>query len=309
MDVSTDGELAALDFGNRRVSVFSPDGTLVREIRLRPSAGRPGYGRDALRWDERGQLWISLNPPRSGLDTLRAGQQRPLFGRLIGHEAVTDTVFLPTRAWEDCERRSPGHSGGSMEDNRLRHMPFAQWTRSRTGVLAFGCAATYAIDVVRSDGGVTRMSRAWDPPVRTDEEHEYWDDGFRVQNMRRRSDNETLARLGRGAESRSLPSDSDPSAGTSRVPSTLAYGRRPSVGLAGSSGCQPPYDRGATAPRTGATALVVLESDGRLRRLRRGRSMDRSRRYPRRLGHTPLPGADGSVLQGRHDLGCAQGRA
>ena len=205
MDVSADGELAALDFGNRRVNVFSPDGNLVREIRLRPSAGRPGYGRDALRWDEQGRLWISLNPPRSGLDTLRAGQQRPLFGRLIGHEEVTDTVFLPTRAWEGCERRLPAHSGGNMEDNRLRHMPFAQWTRGRTGVLAFGCSARYAIDLVRSDGGVTRISRAWDPPVRTDEEHEYWYDGFRVQNMRRRSDNQTLARLGRGAEFRSLP--------------------------------------------------------------------------------------------------------
>ncbi|MDE0473369.1 MAG: 6-bladed beta-propeller, partial [Gammaproteobacteria bacterium] len=184
MDVSTDGELAALDFSNRRVSVFSPDGTLVREIRLRPSAGRPGYGRDALRWDERGRLWISLNPPRRGLDTLRAGQRRPLFGRLIGHEEVTDTVFLPTRAWEGCERRSPGHSGGSMEDNRLRHMPFAQWTRSRAGVLAFGCSASYAIDVVRSDGGVTRMSRAWDPPVRTDEEHDPRSAAALVQALR-----------------------------------------------------------------------------------------------------------------------------
>ena len=72
MDVSVDGLLAVLDFGNRRVSVFSDGGNLVREIRLSPSAGRPGYGRDAIRWDDEGQLWIALNPPRSGPDTLGA---------------------------------------------------------------------------------------------------------------------------------------------------------------------------------------------------------------------------------------------
>ena len=204
MDISADGLLAVLDFGTRRVSVFSLDGNLVREIRLLSSAGRPGYGRDAIQWDDQGQLWIALNPPRTGPDTLGA-RQRPLFGRLIAHEEVTDTVFLPTRAWEGCERRLPVYSGGVFEDNRLRHMPFAQWTRNRTGALAFGCSARYAIDLARSDGGVTRISREWEPPVRTDEEHEYWSDGFRTQNIRQRSDNEALASLGRGAESRSIP--------------------------------------------------------------------------------------------------------
>ena len=145
MDVSVDELLAVLGLGNRRVSVFSLDGNLVREIRLDPAAGRPGYGRDAIQWDDEGQLWIALNAPRSGADTLRGEQQRPLFGRLIDHEEVTDTVFLPTRAWEGCERRLPIFAGGFMEDGRLWHMPFAQWARSRMGALAFGCSASYAI--------------------------------------------------------------------------------------------------------------------------------------------------------------------
>ena len=72
------------------------------------------------------------------------------------------------------------------------------------GVLAFGCSASYTIDVARPDGGVTRISRAWDPPVRTDEEHEAWSEGFLVQNMRRVRDKQILARLGRVTESESI---------------------------------------------------------------------------------------------------------
>ena len=204
MDVSVDGLLAALDFGNRRVSVFSPDGTLVREIRLSPSAGRPGYGRDAIRWDDQGQLWMALNPPRSGADTLGA-RQRPLFGRLAGHEEVTDTVFLPTRAWEGCERRLPAYSRGFMEDSRLPHMPFAHWTRSRTGALAFGCSASFTIDVARPDGGVMRVSREWEPPVRTDEEHEYWSEANRMGISQRRSLNQALMSAGRPDQVMPIP--------------------------------------------------------------------------------------------------------
>ena len=206
LDVSMDGLVAALDMGNRRVNVFSPDGTIVREIRLSVgrSGGRPGFGRDAIRWDER-ELWIALKPPRSGSDTLSAGQQRPLFGRLAGHEEVMDTVFLPTRAWKGCERRLPAYFGGIFEDIRLPHLPFAHWTRNRTGTLAFGCSASYAIDLARPDGGVTRISRAWEPPVRTDDEHEYWSEWFRIGDLARRRDYQTLLSLGRGEEIVSLP--------------------------------------------------------------------------------------------------------
>ena len=205
MDVSADGLLAALDFGNRRVSVFSRGGSLVREIRLRPSAGRPGYGRDAIRWDDQGQLWIALNPPRSGPDTLSGVQLRPVFGRLADHEEVADTVLLPNRAWEGCERRLPAYSGGFMEDDRLRHMPFAQWSQNRMGVLAFGCSARYAVDLVRPDGMVTRVSRAWEPLVRTEEEHGFWSNGFRIANVRRQSTNQTLMSLGREDQVRPIP--------------------------------------------------------------------------------------------------------
>ena len=270
MDVSVDGLLAVLDFGNRRVSVFSDGGNLVREIRLSPSAGRPGYGRDAIRWDDEGQLWIALNPPRSGPDTLGAREQRPLFGRLAGHEEVTYTVFLPTRAWESCEQRLPAYSGGFMEDNRLRHMPFAQWSRSRMGVLAFGCSASFTIDVARPDAGVMRISREWEPPVRTAEEHEYWSDGYRNPSP--------------------LPPGLQPAI---PPPIPTLPRERPAFlrlwhtddgrtwvwpGAAGWSSATTQEQR-RQQPGAGAADLGVLACDGRLRCLRHGRSMDRSRQH------------------------------
>lgn len=207
LDISADGLVAALDRGNRRVNVFSPDGTLVREIRVGTSgsAGVAPYGRDAIRWDDQGELWLALNPPRRGPDTLSAGQRRPLFGRLTGHEEVTDTVFLPTRAWEGCERRLPAYSGGFMEDNRLRNMPFAQWSRNRTGTLAFGCSARFTMEIVPRDGGVMRVSREWEPPVRTEEEHEFWSRRDRLGISEFRSLNQALVSLGRAAEVRPIP--------------------------------------------------------------------------------------------------------
>lgn len=171
MDVAADGRLAVVDFGNQRVSIYSPEGEFLRQMR-RP-LGRPGYGRDAIQWDDQGELWIAIHPLRSGPDTLKTGP-RPLFGRLVGDDEVADTVFLPTRGWEGCEQRRPGYAGGFFEDARLPYAPFAQWTRGRSGELAFGCSARYAIDIVRPEGSVTRISRRWDPPVMTDEEHDYY---------------------------------------------------------------------------------------------------------------------------------------
>ena len=302
MDVSVDGLLAALDFGNRRVSVFSPDGTLVREIRLSPSAGRPGYGRDAIRWDDQGQLWMALNPPRSGADTLGA-RQRPLFGRLAGHEEVTDTVFLPTRAWEGCERRLPAYSRGFMEDSRLPHMPFAHWTRSRTGALAFGCSASFTIDVARPDGGVMRVSREWEPPVRTDEEHEYWSEANRMGISQRRSLNQALMSAGRPDQVMPIP------------PIPILSRERPAFlrlwltddgrlwAWPGAAGWSRPWteeERRQQLQRGGELGSRFWDywnpTDGDVFDTR---SMDRSRQHTRKLGRRPLPRDNRSVHQGR----------
>lgn len=64
MAVSKGGELAVVDFGNERISIWSRNGEFERQLR-RPW-GRPRYGRDAIRYDDAGELWVGLHPPRSG---------------------------------------------------------------------------------------------------------------------------------------------------------------------------------------------------------------------------------------------------
>ncbi|GMV06840.1 MAG: hypothetical protein AMXMBFR53_31150 [Gemmatimonadota bacterium] len=175
MDVGVDGQLALVDFGNQRISIYSPEGDFLRQIR-RP-AGRPGYGRDGIQWDRRGGLWIALHPPRAGPDTLGASL-RPTFGRLDSDGEVVDTVFLPARAWDGCERRRPAYQRGFFEDSRIPYLRFAQWGRSRDGTFVFGCSARYEVDVVESNGGVVRISRRWKSPVMSDEEHAFWSENW-----------------------------------------------------------------------------------------------------------------------------------
>lgn len=177
MDVDADGRLAVLDFGNQRVSIYSPQGAFERQIR-RP-AGRPGYGRDAIQWDDEGGLWLAIHPLRSGPDTLITGP-RPLYGRLVADAVVADTVYLPARAWNGCERRRPGFAIGFFEDVRLPYLPFVQWAFDPDGVLVFGCSADYSLDVEHS-GGVFRISRDWNPAVLTDEAQDFYEMGQEIE--------------------------------------------------------------------------------------------------------------------------------
>ena len=171
MDVGPDGRLAVVDFGNQRISIYSPDGDFIRQIR--GPAGRPRYGRDGIQWDRNGGLWVGLHPPRSGPDTLGA-TLRPLFGRLGVDGSVVDTVFLPPRAWNGCEQRQRAYARGFFEDSRIPYLPFAQWSHGRDGSLVFGCSANYEVEVVGPHGGVTRISRPWQPPIMSDQEHTFW---------------------------------------------------------------------------------------------------------------------------------------
>lgn len=169
MAIAEDGRLAVLDFSNQRVSIYDPERRLVNEIR-RP-AGRPGYGRSAIRWDG-DDLWVAIKTLREGPDTLAEGE-RPVYGRLTGDMIVEDTVFLPRRAWAGCTRRLRAYASGFWQDRRIPYLKMAHWSRGADGRLLFGCSARYELEVVRPDGSVLRMTRPWTPPEMSSAEYNW----------------------------------------------------------------------------------------------------------------------------------------
>ncbi len=173
MNVSRDGRLVLVDLGNQRVSVYSPDGSFQHQF-LRPP-GRPREGRDGVQFDDSGGLWVGLHPPRVIDQTSVDPSRRPIYGRLVDHRTVVDTVFLEPSN-EDCLRRDPAEARGFWEDYRLPRFPFYHWARGRDGTIAVGCSAEYSIDVLRPGGGVLRIRRDWTPVVVPDEQIEFFED-------------------------------------------------------------------------------------------------------------------------------------
>ncbi|MEK9499795.1 hypothetical protein WI372_02215 [Gemmatimonadota bacterium DH-20] len=171
LDVNAGGDVAALDLGNRRVSFFDSVGNSIGQLRL--PDGRPAYGRDALRWDIDGDLWLGINPVRAALEPDYDYDLRPIFGRIVAGGQVEDTVFLEATS-DECHRRDPVHARGMYEDFRIGFLPFYHWSRSPNGTVAVGCAANYSFDLRYPDGRVLRVERAWQPALMESDEQAHF---------------------------------------------------------------------------------------------------------------------------------------
>src|SRR5690606_7887700 len=160
-----DGRVAALDIGNARVSLYEEG-----EGRTRPRPpGLPRYGGDAVVFTDDGALWLAVGPPfpESG----GIAHPRPVYTRLDGEGALRDTLFTPRRMMERCPTLSAGaYRRGFWEDVREPFVPKVKWGLGRDGSLLIGCPATYELEVIRTDGTVHRIARAWEP-LRIADEH------------------------------------------------------------------------------------------------------------------------------------------
>lgn len=149
-----------MDLGNHRVSVWSAEGELLKEMSR--TLARPRYGRDAIAFDDDGQIWIGLGQPLPRPGSVVG--PRPIFARLLDTGEVVDTIFLPEHDKGDCVPRDPQRGSGYWEDVMEPFRPMLKWARGTDGTLAFGCPARFDIDVVRRDGAVMKVSRSWTPP-------------------------------------------------------------------------------------------------------------------------------------------------
>jgi hypothetical protein len=162
------GNLAAKDFGNRRITEFAADGT-VRSIR---DAGVPSLTEDDLAYSRDGTLWAALRPlrpPTEGLAFPRAS-----YARIDWEVGLVDSVFVPDRFTSDCPfLTEPRYVAAIWEDKREPWFPKVKWGRGPDGFLAMGCPSDFAFDLV---GGptVVRVSRPWNPVTVSAEERDFW---------------------------------------------------------------------------------------------------------------------------------------
>ena len=159
--VSPSGEIAAHDLSNGRISRFSPDGRLIRQLN-RP-VGMARYSRDGLSYDAEGNLWVGINPSRSLFgEVTQSG--RPVYARVQPNGAYTDTAYVPNGYWEACPHRSQmAYSRGFIEDVREPYLPKVKWYWSGHPISVLGCPNGYRFDVVGERGGMIHVSRAWEP--------------------------------------------------------------------------------------------------------------------------------------------------
>jgi len=164
--VGPDGTVAVRDVGNARIALFRAEGEPVRSVR---DPGGRRYGEDAVVFSHDGTLWVGFRPGwgRNG----EIGFPRAAYLKVDESGAFTDTIVVPERYTEDCPALSHrDYAVGFWEDNREPWVPKVEWTLGPDGARAFGCPASYELDVVRSDGSVLRISKAWQPIPITDEE-------------------------------------------------------------------------------------------------------------------------------------------
>jgi hypothetical protein len=167
MATSPAGELAVIDRGNIRVSVWSAAGDLLHEWTL--AMARAPYGRDALFYDDAGELWLRWIQAitRADADDRVA---RPLFVQMASDGSARDTVFAPVSRPDGCVERELRRATGFWEDNMEPFLPMRKWARGQDGTLVTGCPAQYEFEVLRPDGRVTKVSRAWTPQRSSREE-------------------------------------------------------------------------------------------------------------------------------------------
>ena len=161
MDVSSQRLIAIQDVGNRRISIFHPDGSVV--IVPGPQGKATASDEDALLFHPDGTLWVKFHPwwpPPGGITHPRA-----IYARIDAeNRALVDTVFTPADAAEECPTltENPWSQGGWL-DTREPWVPMTMWAWGPDGTFALGCPATYQFTVTKPSGEILKIRRDWTP--------------------------------------------------------------------------------------------------------------------------------------------------
>ena len=153
--VLSDGRVLQRDPGNARINVYGEDGSALGHWPL-PSAG--GFSTSRKMYTDTADNSYMMVLLERGVPVT---QWRYGLARIDGHSEHSDTLIAPT--W-DYER--PVVSGQTENSSSSSGVPYTaqpSWAYSPFGYFIGGLSTDYRIDLMRTDGRVVRIERAFEP--------------------------------------------------------------------------------------------------------------------------------------------------
>lgn len=159
--VHADGRVFVGDQTNRRISIYSSEGTAISQI---PFSSQVACCLTRFVFDGSGGMWLQVRATDSDSGSSRSGVRVHTV-----HGPVGAARWVPELQYD--RRVVPGNG------REYEIVPFAAtlvWTLSYNESLLVGTSDRYEFRIVDPDGNVTSVERFWDPTPITAREFDYW---------------------------------------------------------------------------------------------------------------------------------------
>lgn len=175
--VLSDGSVAVLDVGNRRVTLFSPDGEYRDDwpISVPPVRASPV----SLLILEGDRIALALRPRYDAEGS--AIWPRALYEVRTTDGVVSDTIWGAASHASGCGTSHARFWAGMFEDFRSMYRGVVRWTLTAGGALVIGCSSSTDLTVERGDGTVPVSVPPRPPIERTAGEIEWFEMGLRAR--------------------------------------------------------------------------------------------------------------------------------
>lgn len=175
--ILSDGSVAILDVGNRRVTLFSPDGELrddwpipVRHVQTSPLSLMTLQG-------DRIALALRVRYDAEG----RAIWPRALYEIRAADGVVIDTIWGGASHASGCGTSHRRYWAGMFEDFRSMYRGVVRWALTTNGALVIGCSSSTGLTLESGDGAVPVPVPPRPPIERTAGEIEWFEVGLRAR--------------------------------------------------------------------------------------------------------------------------------
>lgn len=183
MTIVEDSILAAIDFSTSRITLFEPDGRLVRTIPLTHSY--TGTSWFALKSDTSNLMYLRTRTwvygPDGKLSPIQPPEGRPTFVRMKPDGTIVDSLLAPLLP----ELPTPRFNLSFVDDYTTSFVPEVVVTPTAIGGLVFGRGDVHRFTIQPVYGLARVVERDWKPIELTSEERSEW---IAVADARRQKD-------------------------------------------------------------------------------------------------------------------------